>query len=207
MSLIKSWLFVSGEAAINDIALTSSGYGLFSAAGDKVRIWDLRKFHSIGKLSGGHQVIKIQLRRMWSIIFGISAHNQITLYVYENIPILFPRLRWCAWQPANWTLAGSEVEVSPPVAVESPEEAVENFQWTLIRTTTSSQAPRTTTSRYPFQVLLYILNRSTYKWPGGASLKKRRSNINMEIPRLVFANPWKVWCIMKTWWLLECLSW
>merc|ERR1712080_61232 len=28
---------------------------LFSAAADKVRVWDLRKFHSIGKLSGGHQ--------------------------------------------------------------------------------------------------------------------------------------------------------
>ena len=177
MSLIKSWLFVSGEAAINDIALTSSGYGLFSAAGDKVRIWDLRKFHSIGKLSGGHQVIKIQLRRMWSIIFGISAHNQITLYVYENIPILFPRLRWCAWQPANWTLAGSEAEVSPPVAVESPEEAVENFQWTLIRTTTSSQAPRTTTSRYPF-LLLYTLNRSPYNYQMPFT-KRQCFNINI----------------------------
>ena len=44
-----------GETAINDISLTPSGYGLFSAAGDKVRLWDLRKFHSIGKLSGGHQ--------------------------------------------------------------------------------------------------------------------------------------------------------
>lgn len=46
----------SGENLINDIALSPSGYGLFSAAADKVRIWDLRKFHSIGKLSGGHQV-------------------------------------------------------------------------------------------------------------------------------------------------------
>merc|ERR1719273_89294 len=45
----------AGETQINDIALTPSGYGLFSAAADKVRIWDLRKFHSIGKLSGGHQ--------------------------------------------------------------------------------------------------------------------------------------------------------
>ena len=72
----KVLTFVSGEAAINDIALTSSGYGLFSAAGDKVRIWDLRKFHSIGKLSGGHQVvIQIQLRRMCKIIFGICAYN------------------------------------------------------------------------------------------------------------------------------------
>lgn len=40
---------------INDIVLSPSGHGLFSAAFDKVRIWDLRKFHSIGKLSGGHQ--------------------------------------------------------------------------------------------------------------------------------------------------------
>ena len=70
---------------------------------------------------------------------------------------LFPRLLWCAWQPVNSTLAGSEVEVSPPAAVESPEEAVENFLGTLSRTTTSSQAPRTTTSRYTFvSVLLYI---------------------------------------------------
>ena len=45
----------AGETAINDICLTPSGYGLFSAAGDKVRLWDLRKFHSIGKLSGAHQ--------------------------------------------------------------------------------------------------------------------------------------------------------
>ena len=44
-----------GETLINDIALAPSGYGLFSAAADKVRMWDLRKFHSIGKLSGGHQ--------------------------------------------------------------------------------------------------------------------------------------------------------
>ncbi len=44
-----------GEALINDIALSPSGNSLFSAAGDKVRVWDLRKFHSIGKLSGGHQ--------------------------------------------------------------------------------------------------------------------------------------------------------
>jgi len=45
-----------GENQINDIVLAPSGYGLFSAAADKVRVWDLRKFHSIGKLSGGHQV-------------------------------------------------------------------------------------------------------------------------------------------------------
>ena len=52
---IRTLAMPPGETAINDIALTDSGYGLFSAAADKVRIWDLRKFHSIGKLSGGHQ--------------------------------------------------------------------------------------------------------------------------------------------------------
>jgi len=44
----------TGETLVNDIALAPSGFSLFSAAGDKVRVWDLRKFHSIGKLSGGH---------------------------------------------------------------------------------------------------------------------------------------------------------
>jgi len=51
----RSLAMPPGETQINDICLTPSGYGLFSAAADKVRIWDLRKFHSIGKLSGGHQ--------------------------------------------------------------------------------------------------------------------------------------------------------
>ena len=45
----------TGETAVTDIALSPSGLSLFSAAADKVRVWDLRKFHSIGKLSGGHQ--------------------------------------------------------------------------------------------------------------------------------------------------------
>jgi len=54
-SSTRSLAMPPGETQINDICLTPSGYGLFSAAADKVRIWDLRKFHSIGKLSGGHQ--------------------------------------------------------------------------------------------------------------------------------------------------------
>ena len=45
----------TGETAVTAIALSPSGLSLFSAAADKVRVWDLRKFHSIGKLSGGHQ--------------------------------------------------------------------------------------------------------------------------------------------------------
>ena len=42
---------VSGEPPAG---LSSCGLSLFSAAADKVRVCDLRKFHSIGKLSGGH---------------------------------------------------------------------------------------------------------------------------------------------------------
>ncbi|XP_023229479.1 kinesin-like protein KIF21A isoform X3 [Centruroides sculpturatus] len=45
----------TGETQINDIALNQYGTTLFSAASNIVRIWDLRKFQSVGKLSGGHQ--------------------------------------------------------------------------------------------------------------------------------------------------------
>jgi len=45
-----------GETLINDIALSSqSSSVLYAAAGNQVRIWDIRKFSSTGKLSGGHQ--------------------------------------------------------------------------------------------------------------------------------------------------------
>ncbi|RZF44783.1 hypothetical protein LSTR_LSTR000735 [Laodelphax striatellus] len=44
-----------GESQVNDIALNHSGQTFYSAAGDKVRVWDIRRFSVIGKLSGGHQ--------------------------------------------------------------------------------------------------------------------------------------------------------
>ncbi|KAB7501765.1 Kinesin-like protein KIF21A [Armadillidium nasatum] len=44
-----------GETQINDISLSESSNILYSAAGNIVRIWDLRKFMSVGKLSGAHQ--------------------------------------------------------------------------------------------------------------------------------------------------------
>ena len=47
--------FVNRVSGGPPVALSPSGLSLFSAAADKVRVWDLRKFHSIGKLSGGHQ--------------------------------------------------------------------------------------------------------------------------------------------------------
>ena len=49
-------LFFVGETLINDIALScQSSAVLYAAAGSQVRIWDIRKFSSTGKLSGGHQ--------------------------------------------------------------------------------------------------------------------------------------------------------
>ena len=45
-----------GESLTNDIALScQSSAVLYAAAGSQVRIWDIRKFSSTGKLSGGHQ--------------------------------------------------------------------------------------------------------------------------------------------------------
>ena len=49
-------LMNKGETLINDIALScQSSAVLYAAAGSQVRIWDIRKFSSTGKLSGGHQ--------------------------------------------------------------------------------------------------------------------------------------------------------
>ncbi|XP_073985830.1 kinesin-like protein 31E isoform X2 [Rhodnius prolixus] len=45
----------NGEAQISDIALNDRGLTFYTASGDRVRVWDLRKFSVIGKLIGGHQ--------------------------------------------------------------------------------------------------------------------------------------------------------
>ncbi|XP_063220986.1 kinesin-like protein KIF21A isoform X2 [Bacillus rossius redtenbacheri] len=45
----------SGEMPINDVALNHGSTNLYTATGDRVRIWDLRMFESTGKLTGGHQ--------------------------------------------------------------------------------------------------------------------------------------------------------
>ncbi|KAK3859205.1 hypothetical protein Pcinc_034655 [Petrolisthes cinctipes] len=44
-----------GETLITDVAISTSTNILYSAAGNIVRIWDLRKHSAVGKLSGGHQ--------------------------------------------------------------------------------------------------------------------------------------------------------
>ncbi|KAK7079815.1 Kinesin-like protein kif21b, partial [Halocaridina rubra] len=44
-----------GETLITDVAISTSTNILYSAAGNIVRIWDLRKHTAVGKLSGAHQ--------------------------------------------------------------------------------------------------------------------------------------------------------
>uniref|UniRef100_A0A2S2QRQ4 Kinesin-like protein KIF21A n=1 Tax=Sipha flava TaxID=143950 RepID=A0A2S2QRQ4_9HEMI len=43
-----------GEILLNDIALNNYGRTLYMTTGDKVKIWDMRKFTVRGKLSSGH---------------------------------------------------------------------------------------------------------------------------------------------------------
>ncbi|CAB4065517.1 KIF4_21_27 [Lepeophtheirus salmonis] len=69
-----------GETSINDIALGESGYDLYSAAADKVRMWDLRKFHSIGKLSGGHQAAVMCLETEGSLVATGSKDHYIKVF-------------------------------------------------------------------------------------------------------------------------------
>lgn len=46
---------VDSEQQINDFLVDPFGTCLYSAAGNSVRTWDLRRFSAIGKLVGGHQ--------------------------------------------------------------------------------------------------------------------------------------------------------
>ncbi|XP_028252269.1 kinesin-like protein KIF21A isoform X2 [Parambassis ranga] len=51
-SSVRSLTIPPGESQINQIALNPSGTFLYAAAGNAVRMWDLRKFVSTGKLTG-----------------------------------------------------------------------------------------------------------------------------------------------------------
>ncbi|XP_024084016.1 kinesin-like protein KIF21A isoform X2 [Cimex lectularius] len=56
--MVTSWSggqLGNNEAPINDIALNEQGHALYTASGDRVRVWDIRKYSVIGKLIGGHQ--------------------------------------------------------------------------------------------------------------------------------------------------------
>ncbi|XP_051802237.1 kinesin-like protein KIF21A [Acanthochromis polyacanthus] len=51
-SSVRSLTIPPGESQMNHIALNPSGSFLYAAAGNAVRMWDLRKFVSTGKLTG-----------------------------------------------------------------------------------------------------------------------------------------------------------
>ncbi|XP_073336301.1 kinesin-like protein KIF21A isoform X2 [Pagrus major] len=51
-SSVRSLSIPPGESQINQISLNPSGSFLYAAAGNAVRMWDLRKFVSTGKLTG-----------------------------------------------------------------------------------------------------------------------------------------------------------
>ncbi|XP_062570357.1 kinesin-like protein KIF21A isoform X3 [Saccostrea cucullata] len=86
-----------GEHHINDIALNEDGTALYSAAGNVVRVWDLKSFCAIGKLNGGHQaaVMAIAVDR-WEtndIVLTGSKDHYIKMFevVEERAGIMTPK--------------------------------------------------------------------------------------------------------------------
>ncbi|KZS05819.1 Kinesin-like protein [Daphnia magna] len=70
----RSLQLPQGESLINDIALSGqSSAVLYAAAGSQVRIWDIRKFSSTGKLSGGHQAAVMCLAVGNAPVAGIES--------------------------------------------------------------------------------------------------------------------------------------
>jgi kinesin family protein 4/21/27 len=67
-----------GEMMINDIAHNQQGTMLFSAAGNLVRLWDLRRFQPVGKLSGGHQAaimtLTMEENKQVTVVTGSKDH-------------------------------------------------------------------------------------------------------------------------------------
>nr|XP_034332234.1 kinesin-like protein KIF21B isoform X6 [Crassostrea gigas] len=86
-----------GEHHINDIALNEDGTALYSAAGNVVRVWDLKSFAAIGKLNGGHQaaVMAIAVDRWESkdIVLTGSKDHYIKMFevVEERAGIMTPK--------------------------------------------------------------------------------------------------------------------
>ncbi|KAF0294123.1 Kinesin-like protein KIF21B [Amphibalanus amphitrite] len=70
-----------GESQINDVCVSSSGLALYTASQSTVRMWDLRKFHSVGKLSGGHQAaimcLAVDRRRGGDLVLTGSKDHYI----------------------------------------------------------------------------------------------------------------------------------
>ncbi|XP_052125712.1 kinesin-like protein KIF21A isoform X2 [Frankliniella occidentalis] len=89
-----------GECMINDIALNQSGEVLYSAAGDRVGVWDLRTFTELAKLNGGHQAAVSCLA-----VGRVSPHEDVVItgsrdhyikvfeVIDQNEGVLTPRVK------------------------------------------------------------------------------------------------------------------
>ncbi|XP_066268294.1 kinesin-like protein KIF21A isoform X2 [Branchiostoma lanceolatum] len=82
----------AGETQINDIRLNRSGSRLYAAAGNTIRVWDLNKFQTVGKLTGGHSAAVMvmatedQEHDTPIVVSGSKDH-----YIKQFHPIEFPR--------------------------------------------------------------------------------------------------------------------
>lgn len=87
----------NGEPQMNDIALGDNIPMLYTAAGDKVRVWDLRKFSVIGKLIGGHQAAVMCLAVGSDTVVTGSKDHYIKLFdinigSHSSVGIVTPRV-------------------------------------------------------------------------------------------------------------------
>jgi len=104
---------IVGETQINDIAVSSQNSSvLYAAAGNQVRIWDIRKFSSTGKLSGGHQAAVMCLavgpspagsdgNRVEYVVTGSKDHYVKVFEVRDGATgVLSPRWSFLALNPS-----------------------------------------------------------------------------------------------------------
>lgn len=78
----RSLQLPQGETLINDIALSGqSSAVLYAAAGSQVRIWDIRKFSSTGKLSGGHQAAVMCLAVGNAPMAGLESDDKVEFVI------------------------------------------------------------------------------------------------------------------------------
>ncbi|KAK6191402.1 hypothetical protein SNE40_003100 [Patella caerulea] len=86
-----------GEHHINDVALSDDGITLYCATGNIVRVWDLRRFSAVGKLSGGHQaavmVLAVKHDDTSSLVVTGSKDHYIKIFevIDEAAGVLSPK--------------------------------------------------------------------------------------------------------------------
>jgi WD40 repeat protein len=73
-----------GEKIINDLVVDSTGSGLYTASGSSVKVWDLRQFVPIGKLSGGHSASITTMLVDDNFIITGSKDHYIKIFELSN---------------------------------------------------------------------------------------------------------------------------